>query len=158
MLQILAIVKSLELTRWSYRCLFEMVILFPSDIYSEVELLNHMIVLFKFLRNIYSVFYAGKEMTVRTRHGTTDWFKNCKRRMSRLYTVTCLFNLYAQGFPGSSFGKKILLEYGRPGFERSFGKGSSYLLQYCGQENSMDRRAWQATVHGVTKSQTWLNK
>ena len=26
-----------------------------------------------------------------------------------------------------------------------------------GLENSMDRGAWQATVHGVAKSQTWLN-
>ena len=26
-----------------------------------------------------------------------------------------------------------------------------------GQENSMDRGAWQATVHGVTKNQTILN-
>ena len=27
-------------------------------------------------------------------------------------------------------------------------------LQYSCLENSMDRRAWQATVHGVVKSQT----
>jgi len=27
-------------------------------------------------------------------------------------------------------------------------------LQYSCMENSMDRGAWQATVHGVTKSQT----
>ena len=85
-----------------------MAILFPSAIYSEVELLNHMVVLFKILRNIYSVFYASEEATVRTRHGTTDWFKNWERSMSRLYTVTCLFNLYAQGFPGSSVGKESI--------------------------------------------------
>ena len=29
-----------------------------------------------------------------------------------------------------------------------------YLLQYSCLENSMDRGAWQATVHGVAKSQT----
>ena len=28
------------------------------------------------------------------------------------------------------------------------------LLQYSGLEKSMDRGAWQATVHGITKSQT----
>ena len=28
-------------------------------------------------------------------------------------------------------------------------------LQYCCLENSMDRGAWWATVHGVTKSWTW---
>ena len=30
-------------------------------------------------------------------------------------------------------------------------------LQYSCLENSMDRRAWQATVHGAAKSQTWLS-
>ena len=28
---------------------------------------------------------------------------------------------------------------------------NSYPLQYSCLENSMDRRAWQATVHGVTR-------
>ena len=32
--------------------------------------------------------YAGEEAIVRTRHGTTDWFKNRKRNTSRLYIVT----------------------------------------------------------------------
>ena len=32
--------------------------------------------------------------------------------------------------------------------------GNDNLLQYSCLENSMDRRAWQATVHGVTKSWT----
>ena len=35
------------------------------------------------------------------------------------------------------------------------GNGNS--LQCSCLENSMDRRAWQATVHGLTKSQTQLN-
>ena len=30
-------------------------------------------------------------------------------------------------------------------------------LQYSCLENSMNRGAWQATVHGVEKSQTWLS-
>ena len=32
--------------------------------------------------------YAGQEATVRTGHGTTDWFQTGKRSMSRLYIVT----------------------------------------------------------------------
>ena len=40
-----------------------------------------------------------------------------------------------------------------PGLERSPGEGNSYPLQYSCLENIMDRRAWQATVHVVTKSQ-----
>ena len=41
-----------------------------------------------------------------------------------------------------------------PGLGRSPGEGNSYPLQYSGLENSMDRGAWWATVHGVPKSQT----
>ena len=41
-----------------------------------------------------------------------------------------------------------------PGLGRSPGEGNGYLFQYSGLENSMDRGSWQATVHGVTKSQT----
>ena len=44
-----------------------------------------------------------------------------------------------------------------PGLGKSPGEGTGYPLQYSCLENSMDRGAWQATVHGVTKSQTWLS-
>ena len=40
-----------------------------------------------------------------------------------------------------------------PGSERSPGVGNVYPLQYSCMENSMDRGAWWATVHGITKSQ-----
>ena len=38
-----------------------------------------------------------------------------------------------------------------------FGEGSGNPLQYSCLENSMDRGAWGATVHGVEKSQTQLS-
>ena len=41
-----------------------------------------------------------------------------------------------------------------PGLGRSPGGGHGYPLQYSCLEKPMDRRAWLATVHGVTKSQT----
>ena len=44
-----------------------------------------------------------------------------------------------------------------PGSERSPGEGNGKLLQYFCLENSMDRGAWQATVHGVAKSWTRLS-
>ena len=44
-----------------------------------------------------------------------------------------------------------------PGLERSPGEGNGNPLQCSCLENSMDRVAWQATVHGVTKSQTQLS-
>ena len=44
-----------------------------------------------------------------------------------------------------------------PGSGRSPGGGNGNPLQYSCLENPMDRRAWQATVHGVAKSWTWPN-
>ena len=37
------------------------------------------------------------------------------------------------------------------------GEGNGYPLQSCCLENSMDRGAWQATAHGITKSGTQLS-
>ena len=44
-----------------------------------------------------------------------------------------------------------------PELGRSPGEGKSSPLQYSGLENSMDRGAWWATVHGVAKSWTRLS-
>ena len=43
------------------------------------------------------------------------------------------------------------------GWENSPGEGNSYPLQYSCLKNFMDRGAWQATAHGVAKSQTRLS-
>ena len=44
-----------------------------------------------------------------------------------------------------------------PGLGRSPGEGNGNPLQSSCLENPMDRGAWWATVHGVTKSQTQLS-
>ena len=44
-----------------------------------------------------------------------------------------------------------------PGSGRSPAGGNGNPLQYSCLENSMDRGAWQGTVHGVTQSQTRLS-
>ena len=44
-----------------------------------------------------------------------------------------------------------------PGSGSSPGEGQGNSLQYPCLENSMDSGSWQATVHGVTKSQTRLS-
>ena len=44
------------------------------------------------LRNL----YAGQEATVRTRHGTTDWFQIGKGICQGCILSPCLFNLYAE--------------------------------------------------------------
>ena len=65
------------------------------------------------------------------------------------------------GFPGGSAGKEFTCNVGDlgsiPGLGRSPGERKGYPLKYSGLENSMDRGAWQATVHGVAKSQTRLS-
>ena len=45
-----------------------------------------------------------------------------------------------------------------PASGRSPGEGNGNPLQYFRLGNSMDRGAWQATVHGVAKSQTRLSE
>ena len=44
-----------------------------------------------------------------------------------------------------------------PGLKRYSGEGHGYTLQNSCLENSMDREAWWATIHGVTKSWTLLS-
>ena len=62
--------------------------------------------------------------------------------------------LIRQGLPGLS-GKKSACnaEVGSiPGPERFPGGGNDNPLQYSCPENSMNRGAWWASVHGVSKS------
>ena len=58
-------------------------------ILKEVGIRDHLICL---LRNL----YAGQEGTVRTRHGTTDWFQIGKRVRQGCILSPCLFNLFAE--------------------------------------------------------------
>ena len=50
------------------------------------------------LRNL----YAGEETTVRTRHGTTDWFQIGKGVHQGCISSPCLFNLYAEYIMGNA--------------------------------------------------------
>ena len=58
-------------------------------ILKEMGLPDHLICL---LRNL----YAGQEATVRTGHGTTDWFQIGKGVCQGCILSPCLFNLYAE--------------------------------------------------------------
>ena len=68
------------------------------------------------------------------------------------------------GFPGGTVVKNQLANAGEardadaiPGSGRSPGGGNGDPLQYSCLENSRDRGAWRALVHGVTKSGTQLS-
>ena len=58
-------------------------------------------------------------------------------------------------FPGSSAGKESACNVGDlgsiPGLGRSPGEGNGNPLRYSYLENPMDRGAWRATVHRITK-------
>ena len=62
------------------------------------------------------------------------------------------------GFLDESEGKESVCNAEDPGLisgsRGSPRKRNSYPFQYSYLENLMDRGAWQATVHGVSKSQT----
>ena len=64
------------------------------------------------------------------------------------------------GFPSSLDGKASACNVGDPtsvpGLGRSPRVGNGNPLQYSCLDNSMDRGAWWATVHGVVKSCTRL--
>ena len=72
-------------------------------------------------------------------------------------------NKYTCGLPRWLRGKESACQ-GRdrrdagsiPGSGRSPGVGNGNPLQFSCLENTMDRRPWWATAHGVTKGQTWL--
>ena len=59
---------------------------------------------------------------------------------------------------GGSDGKESASSAGElgsiSGWERSLPEGNGNPIQYSCLENPMDCGAWQATVHGLTKSQT----
>ena len=61
-------------------------------------------------------------------------------------------------FPGGSDGKESACNAGDlsliSGLGRSPGEWNGHPLQYSCLENSIDRGAWQATVHEVAKSWT----
>ena len=62
------------------------------------------------------------------------------------------------GFPGGSDSKQSACNEGDlgliPGLGTSPEEGNGNPLQYSCRENLMDRGAWWATIHGVTKSRT----
>ena len=65
------------------------------------------------------------------------------------------------GFPGGASGKNPPDNAGDvrdiglvPGLGRSPKEGNGHPLQYSCLVNPIDRRAWWATVHGVTKNWT----
>ena len=95
-----------------------------------------------------------------------------RRRESRHFRITChvcgkiavILNISILCMIWASTwrnGKESAFQCKRHRFDpwsgRSCGVGNGNLLQYSCLENSMNRGAWWATVHGIAKSLTWLS-
>ena len=93
------------------------------------------------LRNL----YAGQEATVRTRHGTTDWFQIGKGVHQSYILSPCLLSIYAEyimqniELDGSQAGIKIARR-NTNNFRYEEGNGDP--LQYSCLENPMDGGTW----------------
>ena len=67
----------------------DLLVIYCYGILREMGITDHLTCL---LRNL----YAGQEATVRTGHGTTDWFQIGNRVHQGGILSPCLFNLYAE--------------------------------------------------------------
>ena len=69
---------------------------------------------------------------------------------------------FLRSSPGGSDSKESACSTGDqgliPGLGRFPGEGNSNPLQYSCLENPRGWGPWQATIHGVAKSQTWLSE
>ena len=103
---------------------------------------------------------GNSEVSAYIREGNSDQLvisptSSKKEKISDTYAMP-------QDFPGGSDSKVSVYNAGDPGLipgsGRSPGEGNGTPLQYYCLENPVDREAWQATVHGVTKTWTQLNE
>ena len=106
------------------------------------------------LRNL----YADQEVTVRTRYGTTDWFKIGKGVHQGCIVSLCLFNFYAEyimrnaGLDQTQAGIKIAgrnINNLRYAVEKAMATHSSTLAWEILWTEEPDR-----LVHGIVKSRT----
>ena len=94
--------------------------------------------------------------------------ENVAERMSRIFTIVfvCLFafrfylwaSLVAQMVKNLPAVQEIQVPFlGWEDLGSIPGEGNGYPLQYSGLQNTTDRGAWWATVHGVAESQIRLS-
>ena len=105
--------------------------------------------------NGYPLQYSGLENSM----DCSPWGRNESGTTEQLSQHVCEY-VY-EGFPHSSVGKEYSCNAGNPssvpGSGRYTGEGIGYPLQYSCLENSLDRGARWAIIHGVAKSRTRLS-
>ena len=91
---------------------------------------------------------------LRSFHLTFNWKQSIREVKTRV-----LWEQVVSKFPGGTRGKGPVYAGdvdSIPGLGRSPGEGNGNQFQCSCLENPMDRGAWQAPVHGITKSQMQL--
>ena len=93
--------------------------------------------------------------------GANGWPPEAKASCGSPFPAMLLAASPFMNFPGGSEGKASACNVGDlgsiPGLGRLPGEGNGNPLQNSCLENPMDRGAWWATVHGVSKSQIQLS-
>ena len=92
------------------------------------------------------------------------WWLILGRTPYTLFSYVSSEYLLRLGLPGGAVVKNLPANAGDaretgsiPRLGRSPEGRNGNPLQYSCQKTSMDREAWQATIHGVSKTQTWLS-
>ena len=119
---------------------------------------DHLICL---LRNL----HAGQEATVRTGHGTTDWFQIGKGERQGCILSPCLFNLYSEYImrnAGLEETKAGIKNAGRNINTLRYADDTTLMAESEEELKSllelvMDREAWHAAILGVAKNRTRLS-
>ena len=133
---------------WEYRYLFQIMILFPLDIYLEAGLLYRVAVLFS--------------ISCTLPHCFPLWLCQCTcpptAHKASPFSTSSSVALVAKNSPANAGD----IKRGRldPWSGRCPGERNGNPLQYSGLENPLGRGAWWATVHRVAKSWTrlkWLS-
>ena len=114
-----------------------------NSVRSMLSFLNFMIILW--LCNKIHLLLGNTNLSIKGQVCLQYTFKWFWKKI--LYTHT-----HVKHLPANAGGPRLI-----PGVGRSPGKGNGNPFQYSCLGNPMDRGAWWATVHGATKSQTWLS-
>jgi len=115
-----------------------------------------------------AIFLASRRLLSLSLFGEVDRERETERwTHTHTHNLSFVINIKPQSywirayFPGGSDCEESACNAGDanliPGWGRSPGEGNSNPLQYSCLENSIDRGAWWATVHRVTKRWTQLN-
>ena len=123
----------------------------------EKKLKNNVIWSSEVWLQIYNVLKFKNKITLKKikkkDFSTSVLFTGWARLIHHFGELYCMF----RSFSGNSVLKNPPANAGNtgliPGSEISLGEGNGNSLQYACLENSMDRKALQTIVHGITKSQ-----